>query len=564
MNNKEIARLLRLASDLMELNDENPFKIRAFQNAALYVERLETKIYQLSDEDLANLDGVGKNISQALKDIRNTGSFPVLEALLDTTPRGVVKMIDIKGIGPKKLRALWKEYGIESPEQLREACLRGDIAKLKGFGQKTQKRLLETLEFLHAHSGKALYIDADLEAQRLERELGEAFRGLLIGRTGELRRQMETVSCIELLLGWPDSEHIHAFLDKHKRLSKNEAESGLFVWRGFTGEDQHRLTFRICTPDMFYNKLLLFTGSEQHLCNSRKDELSLFHLAYGPSLESEMRAYESLNMSFVPPELREGTWEIGAAQEGTLPKLIEASDIRGSFHNHSTYSDGKNSVTAMARRCIELGYQYLGISDHSQSAYYAGGLDEARIATQHLEIEQLNRDLKPFRIFKGIESDILSDGSLDYSDDVLASFDFVVASIHSNLDMDSSTSTRRLLKAIENPYTTFLGHPTGRLLLRRGGYPVDLRAVLKACAHYKVIVEINANPWRLDLDWRWISEGLEYGVLLSINPDAHDTEGLEHMRYGLCAARKGGLEKDECFNAWPLDRVEEYLRARKN
>ena len=563
MKNKEIARLLRLASDLMELNDENPFKIRSFQNATQHVERLETEIDQLSDEDLGNLDGIGKNISQALLDIRNTGSFPALKALLDTTPSGVVKMIDIKGIGPKKLRALWKEYGIESPEQLREACLRGDISKLKGFGEKTQKNLLETLEFLHAHIGKALYIYADLEAQRLELELGKAFPGLLIGRTGELRRKMETVSCIELLLGWQDSESIHAFLNKQERLSKNEAESGLFVWRGFVGEDQYRLTFRICTPDVFHNKLLLFTGSEQHLRNSSRDDGSLFHLAYGLPLQSEVHAYESLNMSFVPPELREGTWEIGAAQEGTLPKLIEASDIRGSFHNHSTYSDGKNSLAAMARRCIELGYQYLGISDHSQSAYYAGGLDEKRIAAQHLEIEQLNRDLKPFRVFKGIESDILSDGSLDYSNEVLASFDFVVASIHSNLDMDGRTSTRRLLKAIENPYTTFLGHPTGRLLLRRSGYPVDLRAVLKACAHHKVIVEINANPWRLDLDWRWINEALEYGVLLSINPDAHDTEGLEYMRYGLCAARKGGLEKEKCFNAWPLDRVEEYLRARR-
>jgi DNA polymerase (family X) len=563
MINKEIVRLLNLASDLMEVHGENPFKIRAFRNAALAIERLEVPVAEVPESGLETLEGIGKSITAVLRDIREGGSFPALRELLGKTPPGVVELIGIKGIGPKKLSVLWKEQGIERPEQLIEACRNGRIAAIRGFGEKTQKSLLEVLEFRETARGKALYAEADETAGMLETALLEAFSGMLLSRTGDIRRKMEVVSSIDLLVGTGQPDAVLDFLDRQPGLSKNPADSGPRVWRGHIEEKKYALCLRVCTVGQFYNQLLLHTGSDVHLRQCRQGEQSLFHLAYGPSLTSEAEAYEKLGLPFVAPEFREGGWEIAAAQTASLPGLLEYGDLKGSFHNHTRYSDGKNSLLEMAQHCIGLGYQYLGISDHSQSAFYANGLDEARVRRQQEEIDQLNRELAPFRIFKGIESDILNDGSLDYSDDVLASFDFVVASVHSNLGMDRGKATGRLLEAIENPHTTFLGHPTGRLLLRREGYTIDHTAVLRACARRSVIVEINANPWRLDLDWRWIREALDLGVLLSINPDAHEIDGFRHMRYGVYVARKGGLEADRCFNTWSLERVGQYLADRK-
>jgi DNA polymerase (family 10) len=296
----------------------------------------------------------------------------------------------------------------------------------------------------------------------------------------------------------------------------------------------------------------------------------LFSILKGQTFASEIEIFEQLNWPFIEPELREGTFEIEAAKTNTLPKLVQDSDLKGIFHNHSTYSDGENTLEEMAMYCKELGYQYLGISDHSKTATYAKGLYEDKIVTQHKEIDAFNAkflqsDGQPlFKIFKGIESDILGDGSLDYEEDVLKSFDFIVASIHSNLKMDIEKASQRLIKAIENPYTTMLGHPTGRLLLRRQGYPINHAMIIDACAANNVIIEINANPWRLDIDWRWIHYALEKGVMLSINPDAHELQGYHDMHYGVCVGRKGGLTADMCFNSKPLLEVEKYFNKRKS
>ena len=280
-------------------------------------------------------------------------------------------------------------------------------------------------------------------------------------------------------------------------------------------------------------------------------------------IESEEAAYKAFDSQYIEPELREGTFEIDLASKDELPNLLELKELQGPFHNHSNYSDGNNTIRQLAEYCISQGYAYLGLSDHSKSAFYANGLQEFQIIKQHEEIAELNKELGPFKIFKGIESDILNDGSLDYAPDVLASFDFIVASVHSNLNMDREKATQRLLKAIENPYTTFLGHPTGRLLLRRKGYPIDHKKIIDACAKHDVIIEINANPWRLDLDWPWVNYALEQGVILSINPDAHEIEGFDDMKYGVYMGRKGGLTKEKTFNAWGLERVEKYLKERK-
>jgi DNA polymerase (family 10) len=280
-------------------------------------------------------------------------------------------------------------------------------------------------------------------------------------------------------------------------------------------------------------------------------------------IDSEESVYKEFKTPKLIPELREGSFELQYDLENIPPSLLMLQDLNGPFHNHSNYSDGKNTIRQLTEYCIKQGYEYLGLSDHSKSAFYANGLQEFQIKKQHEEIDQLNQEFAPFKIFKGIESDILNDGSLDYDKDVLASFDFIVASIHSNLNMDIHKATQRLIKAIENPYTTFLGHPTGRLLLRRQGYPIHYKKVIDACAENKVSIEINANPWRLDLDWRWIHYALEKEVILSINPDAHEIAGFDDMKYGVYMGRKGGLTKEKTFNAWSLAQVEKYLEDRK-
>jgi DNA polymerase (family 10) len=308
---------------------------------------------------------------------------------------------------------------------------------------------------------------------------------------------------------------------------------------------------------------MLATGSGNHLEKVVKEDRNLYQYLLDQPSARENEAYKAFDMPYVEPELREGTFELLFSEKNPAPELLEVEDLKGPLHNHSKYSDGKNTIRELAQYCIDRGYEYLGLSDHSKSAFYANGLREFDIIRQHKEIDELNKEFAPFRIFKGIESDILSDGSLDYDEDVLASFDFIVASIHSTLNMDIEKATKRLLKAIENPYTTILGHPTGRLLLKRQGYPVDHKKVIDACARHHVIIEINANPWRLDIDWRWVHYALEQKVLLSINPDAHELEGFEDMKYGVYVGRKGGLTKDMTFNTLSLNSMEQYFADRK-
>lgn len=432
------------------------------------------------------------------------------------------------------------------------------MIEAKGFGLKTQEEIKKVIEFRMAAQGKFLYAQAEAPVNKIYADLSlwlnEVSADSLLGIAGAYRRCVEIIEEVIFIIGTDQPlevlEKIPVFLPLQFEVQTEDTFHAL-------SPEGLNIQLLIVQKDDFYFNWFKQTGNEIHV----KEVLRL--AGEGP-FKSELAIYQKAGLAFVEPELREGLDEIELAKANKLPELIQYSDLRGSLHNHSTWSDGVHSLEQMALFCKDqLNLDYLGICDHSKSAFYANGLQEQRVYAQHQEIDLLNQKLAPFKIFKGIESDILNDGSLDYSDEILKSFDFVVASVHSNLRMEEQKATSRLLKAIENPYTTILGHPTGRLLLSRKGYPIDYKKVIDACAANKVVIEINANPLRLDLDWRWHRYALEKGVLLSINPDAHRTEGFYDMRFGVLIGRKGGLTKEQCLNAFSLEKISNYFKDKK-
>lgn len=563
LSNKDIIRQLRLAASLMELHNENAFKIRSYQNAIMALERLGEPLADMEQDQLARLEGVGKSLAASIKELLGSGSFPQLNELLEKTPEGIVAMLDIKGLGPKKIRQIWQELGIEDADALLQACDEDALCKVKGFGTKTQDTIRQALLFTRANEGKVRYADLEETAETLEKDLQQQFKDSPLALSGQYRRRLDIIDRLCLLIGHTRPEEVFQYLNSLAGLQQQLAQSGPFVWRGILKEFKLNVEVFVCLPEAFTNMQFKLTGAPTHLRAQLESGRNLLQLANEQLYSSEKDIYEAANLAYVEPELREGIFEIPLAEKHELPQLLEFSQLKGALHNHSTYSDGKHSLREMAEHCRALGYEYLGISDHSKTAFYAGGLEVDRVLQQHEEIEQLNKEMAPFRIFKGIESDILPDGSLDYPDDVLARFDFIVASIHGNLNMSMKKATDRLLTAIANPYTTILGHPTGRLLLRREGYPIDHRAVIDACAEHGVIIEINANPWRLDIDWRWVQYAIEKGVMLSINPDAHEKEGYRDMYYGVLAGRKGGLTPEMTFNTRSVTALEEHFNKRK-
>ncbi|WBA40328.1 DNA polymerase/3'-5' exonuclease PolX [Hymenobacter canadensis] len=569
MDNRALIRAFRLTAQLMELHEENPFKIRAYEGTANALEQLTVPVADLDRTGLPDRTGLSKTAAAKVAEMLDTGSFEELTRLLAATPPGVVELLKIKGIGPKKIRTLWKELGIEGAEQLREAAQNDEVSKLKGFGQKTQQGILEALDFTDQSRGKLLYPQAEELALDLLARLQATADITEAAVAGEVRRRLETVETVGLVAATADPAAAHATLNSLDGLTPDPRRSGPFAWRGTATASGVKVEVLLVAPAAFTNQLLLSTAAESHLSEALSPELlpgqpaTLRQWLKREQFATEPALYERAGLQYVEPELREGLGELALARENRLPTLLEDADLRGSLHNHSTYSDGSHSLREMATFLRDQGYEYLGICDHSQAAHYANGLPPERVRQQHREIDELNQELAPFRIFKGIESDILSDGSLDYPPTVLETFDFIVASVHSNLKMDERKATTRVLRAIENPYTTMLGHPTGRLLLRREGYPLDHKAVIDACAKHNVIIEINANPYRLDLDWRWVRYALDQGVQLSINPDAHHTNGYADMRYGVFMGRKGGLTKDMTFNAKSAAEAAEYFAKRK-
>lgn len=561
MENKEIIKLLKNTSKLMELFGENEFKIRGYNNAVFALEKTDTQLQKLSAAELEKLDGIGKSIAASIAEINETGTFSYLEELLSKTPEGVLDMLNISGLGPKKIKVIWQEKGITTLDELKQACEKGEIASIKGFGEKTQQNILEALDYLMANIGKLHYSAAEKIAEKIMGNYS-AVIDAPISSSAELRRKMEIIEQLSFVCAAPSAALID-FIQQDAELDYLEKKSGPFNIRCIHTPSKVECEFRICKPALFPNTLFLKTAHPRHLHHVYEGTKTLAGLLSEKEFSSEEEIYQAAGLPFMAPELREGLFEWELINDNSLPPLVSMEDLKGILHNHSTYSDGAHSLREMAVYCKELGYEYLGISDHSKTAQYAQGLYENKVQQQHEEIDLLNKELAPFRIFKGIESDILPDGSLDYADEVLASFDFIVASIHSGLSMDIEKATQRLIKAIENPYTTMLGHPTGRLLLKREGYPIDHKAVIDACAKHGVMIEINANPWRLDLDWRWVRYATSQGVMISINPDAHSTEGYHDMYYGVCVGRKAGLTPDMTFNALPLNKVDEHFIERR-
>lgn len=562
MDHKTLLKKIKLCIQLMELHDENPFKIRSYQSALISLEREDQDIMDLEGPELAKIQGVGKSMVEAIQQLKTTETFPLLEELINKTPEGILEVLQIKGLGPKKVKVLWEELGITSTHELMEACQSGKVAKIKGFGEKTQNTIIQNLEFKASNSGKWLYADIAEMIDQLEETLTVFAPEAALAIVGDFARQMEIITEAEFLIASDELSSVKSKIKSMESIEWNLLESGPRTLRGKLKEIDLRVTIHFCSGEDFLWKKLSLIAAPLHLESLVNEQESIAQRLQKKDYSSEEEFFSINNLQYIPAEMREGFGEVALALENKIPELLTDKDLRGILHNHSTYSDGKHSLRQMAEYCKELGYEYLGISDHSKTAFYAGGLEVEKILKQHQEIDELNREMAPFRIFKGIESDILSDGKLDYEDEVLASFDFIVASVHSILNMDINRATSRLITAIENPYTTILGHPTGRLLLRRQGYPIDHKAVIDACAVNNVVIEINANPWRLDLDWRWVRYAMDQGVMLSINPDAHEMGGYADMKYGVLVGRKGGLTKEMTLNAMTADEIGNYFDAR--
>lgn len=527
MNNDDITDTLELTAKLMELHNENPFKSRTYANAAFRLSKLRYDFNGKTQQDIESIEGIGKGISSKIVELMSTGTIAEFKKLRESTPDGVIDMLGIKGLGPKKVRQLWVDLQVESTGELLYACNENRLTTLKGFGEKTQLAVKQNIEFKLANKNRFHYASLEKPVNKLIEIISEQQEELQVAVVGQMARKCEVIDRIEILM------------DGELNLDTSALEKIIPL----------KINYIRCEPEEFYYKYVELTSTAQHLekINFRSLDTTQFF--------DDEEVYQALDLQYVEPELREGLGEVERALEHNIPSLIELSDLKGILHNHSTYSDGIHTLKDMADYCRGLGYSYFGICDHSKTAVYANGLTIDKVLEQQEEIDKLNESYSNFRVLKGIESDILNDGSLDYPEEILKTFDFVVASIHSNLKMSEEKANERLIRAIENPYTSILGHPTGRLLLARNGYPINHKKIIDACAANKVSIELNAHPYRLDIDWRWIPYCLEKGVMVSINPDAHHKEGFQDMYYGVCVARKGMLDKENCLNALPLDQL---------
>ncbi len=552
--NKEIADRLAYQSQLMEILLEDAYRIKAYQNAVNILRRLKTPVSEMiAAGELELVDGIGKSISEAIESIHNTGTTPHTLELEAQIPRSVIDLLFIAGLGPRKAAIIWKELGILSEGELYYACLENRLIEAHGFGLKTQEKLLQTLEFRRSNKNKFLYAHLVPHLEKIQGLLRETFGAKArIELTGEMRRQLPVIEKIEFLLE-PDlyketmlmlirSEDYEIMTAGGDVLSATIRGTRIVIQFYFHGTNFFRVLFET-------------TGVREHT--------ELIPIEDGYFYRSEEEIYELARLPYIPPVLREGAGEIRKTYRNAIPQLVKASDIRGLIHAHSTWSDGRHSIRELADHCRDMGMEYLGISDHSQSAVYASGLSPEQVEAQFREIDVLNQHYQNFRILKGIEADIRIDGALDYDPILLSGFDFVIASIHSNLNMSQKQATGRILKAIENPYTSILGHATGRLLLARPGYPLDHRTIIAACAENQVAIELNANPNRLDLDWKWIRYAVELGVIISINPDAHRKEDLNDYQWGIPIAQKGMLSPELTLNARSLPEVEEWFLSKR-
>lgn len=552
MTNNEIADHFSILSKLMDIHGEDSFRAKNYSIAAYNIERMPREAADMDESELYATKGIGNSTGGKMLELLQTGKLSALEDIIARTPAGILEMMQIKGLGPKKIALIWKEMGIESVGELEYACNENRLVNYKGFGAKTQEGILQNIAFIRANQNFRLWQQVEGIANTLVTQLGKANPGKLFALTGEIRRQMPVIEFIDIVTDAPA-----AILQQQFGITAGVTtalnDNILLV------HAPNQLPIRLHLADTagFYGALFNTSASA--------DFLAAFNSGYSiqPG-ESEEAIFAAANLAYIPPALREHAAIIEKAAANELPQLVQATDIKGIIHSHSNWSDGSDTIENMAKACIEQGYEYLVLSDHSQSAFYANGLKPDRIAAQHQEIDRLNEQLAPFKIFKSIEADILNDGSLDYSDSVLATFDLVIASVHSNLKMTQEKAMERVLAAIRNPYTTILGHPTGRLLLSRDGYPLDHKLIIDECVKHNVVIEINAHPRRLDLDWQWIDYAIEAGAILSINPDAHSVSGYHDIHYGVLSAQKGGLTKERNLSSFSLSEFEQQVLGKKN
>lgn len=542
-DNYFIADQFSLLSKLMDIHGENPFKSKSYSIAAFNIEKLPVQLSSLSPSQIFALKGLGGSTGEKVLEIIQTGKLDVLDRLIASTPPGIIDMLNIKGLGPKKIHTIWKEMQLESLGELLYACDENRLQLFKGFGAKTQHNVKEAIEFYLSNRESFLYAEVVSFAQEVNALLSSSFSRYQLAFTGDFRMQSEIINQVEWVTTIP-VELLSALLSGNG-ISLHEESS---PWVHFLGPQHIRLSFLVTEPSDFH-RLLFETSCSPEFLLAWKERFGIQNFG------SEEEYFSSAGIPYIVSPMREDADVI----RRDPVRLIHESDIRAIIHAHSNWSDGSNTLEEMAEGCIRLGMEYLVISDHSKSAFYANGLSEERILAQHHQIEELNRKLAPFRIFKSIECDILNDGSLDYGDDILAGFDLVIASVHSNLKMTEEKAMARLLRAIENPHTTILGHMTGRLLLSRKGYPVDHDRIIDACKANHVVIELNAHPRRLDMDWRYIRKALDKGVLISINPDAHAVDGFRDIRYGVLAAQKGGLTRDMNLSSFSLADFEAFI-----
>lgn len=552
-SNKEIVSSLKLLGQLMELHDENPFKIKSISNAAFKLGKYAESLAEKSIDDLAKIEGVGKSVAGKIAEFINSDKIEELEELKSKTPVGLIDMLGIKGLGPKKIQIIWQQLNIDNIGELYYACIENRLIEAKGFGYKTQEEVKKLIEFNLMNKGSLLLSNAlgILEELNAKIKISDALLA-----SGQLARNCEIITELSFTAKKSNQDAILTIISDEENIQGELVNN---TWKGLWNNTSSIQIDFISEENWVVDNFIKSSSTEHIALLPNFNEADIRSI--NPSSEEEI--YAHLNISYIPRAMREGMREVELSKENKIPTLIKLEDLQGSLHNHSKWSDGIHSLEEMAVYCKELGYHYLGICDHSQSAFYAEGMKVEKVLAQHAEIDLLNAKYPDFHIFKGVESDILNDGSLDYEEEMLKQFDFIVASVHSNLKMDEEKANTRLLKAIENPYTTMLGHPTGRLLLARQGYPINHKLIIDACAANNVSIEINANPLRLDLDWRWVDYALSKGVYLSINPDAHKKEGYLDMKYGVLVGQKGGLSKEFCVNAWSLEKITEFFKSKR-
>ncbi|WP_434655543.1 DNA polymerase/3'-5' exonuclease PolX [Thermoanaerobacterium thermosaccharolyticum] len=568
MDKKTVINILNEIGLLLELKGENPFKSRAYYNAARTIEVLDDDIDALvKDNRLKDVKGIGDALNKKITELITTGRLEYYENLRASIPEGLIEMLKIPGLGPKKIKTLYDKLDIKTVGELEYACVENRLVELPGFGEKTQKKILEGIQFIKQFSGKHLFMDAYLDATLLKQYLIDS--GLIIRCeiAGSLRRREEIVKDIDILATTESPEKLMDVFTKYEGImdivAKGETKTSITLKSGIN------VDLRVVKDEEYPYALHHFTGSKEHNTAMRHrarqmgikmNEYGLFKGDLLIKCRDEEEIFNNLNLSYIPPELRENMGEIEAAEKGLLPVLIEEKDIKGVFHVHTIYSDGANTLSEMVNAARDRGYKIIGITDHSKSAFYANGLKEEDILRQLDEIDELNHKYADIKILKGIESDILKDGSLDYDEDILRRFDFVIASVHSNFKMSKDDMTERIIKAIKNKYTKIIGHLTGRLLLARDGYDLDVYKVIDSAAEYGKIIEINSSPYRLDMDWRYIKYAKEKGVKFAICPDAHRIEGLDDIKYGIGIARKGWLEAKDVINTYDADELNKILR----